>query len=155
MAKKEKIYNNTKLEAALKRVTYSGLTSEATIIINQTIQECKSLGKYKLPVKDVFYIVKHATELSKAQVEHYLSLTRAEQMKKTTASVSSIEKYKLACTEVAKALDKFVEEGGILCGLKKALPSKPLTDEQQSKVLELLNNKKSAKELIAYLQTIV
>ena len=103
----------------------------------------------------MFYIVQNATELSKAQVEHYLSLTRADQMKKTTASVSSIEKYKMACTEVAKALDKFVEEGGILCGLKKALPCKPLTDEQQSTVLELLNNRKSAKELIAYLQTIV
>ncbi|EMM1613019.1 hypothetical protein AB6J97_001011 [Raoultella ornithinolytica] len=155
MARKERVYNNTKLEATLKHVTYRGLTSEATIIINQTIQECKSLGKYKIPVKDVFYIVKHATELSKAQVEYYLSLTRANQMKKTTTSVSSIEKYKLACTEVAKALDKFVEEGGTLCGLKKVLPGKPLSDEQQNAVQELLNSKTSAKELIAYLQTII
>lgn len=154
LAKKEKIYDNKKLEEALKRVTYIGLTSEATIIINQTIQECKSLGKYKIPVKDVFYIVKHATELSKAQVEYYLSLTRADQMKKTTTSLSSIEKYKLACTVVATALDKFVEEGGMLCGLKKALPGKPLTDEQQNAVQELLNSKASAKVLIAYLRTI-
>ncbi|NQF21452.1 hypothetical protein FCI58_20095 [Enterobacter hormaechei] len=79
MAKKEKIYDNTKLETALKKVSYDGLTSEATLIINKTIQECKSLGKYKLPVKDIFYIVKHATELSKVQVEYYLSLTRSDE----------------------------------------------------------------------------
>ena len=102
MAKKEKIYNNTKSEALLKRVSYNGLTSEATLIINQTIQECKSLGKYKLPVKDVFYIVQNATELSKAQVKYYLTLTRSEQMKKFAASESSIEKYKLACTAEPK-----------------------------------------------------
>lgn len=155
MAKKERIYNNKKLEEALKRVTYSGLTSEATLIINQTIQECKSLGKYKLPVKDVFYIVKHATELSKVQVKYYLTLTRSDQMKKFAASESSIEKYKLACTAVAKALDKFVEEGGTLCGLKKAFPGKPLTDEQKNAVQELLNSNTSAKDLIAYLRTIV
>lgn len=154
MAKKEKIYDNTKLETALKKVSYDGLTSEATLIINKTIQECKSLGKYKLPVKDIFYIVKHATELSKVQVEYYLSLTRSDQMKKTATSVSSIEKYKLACTAVATALDKFVEEGGMLCGLKKALPGKPLTDEQKDAVQELLNNNASAKVLIAYLRTI-
>lgn len=154
MAKKEKIYNNTKLEAALKRVSYKGLTSEATLIINQTIQECNSLGKYKLPVKDVFYIIKNATELSKAQVKYYLTLTRSDQMKKLAASESSIEKYKLACTAVATALDNFVEEGGTLCGLKKALPGKPLTDEQQNAVQELLNSNASAKDLIAYLQTI-
>lgn len=155
MAKKEKIYNNAKLEAALKRVSYNGLTSEATLIINQTIQECKSLGKYKLPVKDVFYIVQNATELSKAQVMHYLNLSRMEQSKNFVASESSIEKYKLACTAVAKALDKFVEEGGTLCGLKKVLPGKPLTDEQKNAVQELLNSNASAKVLIAYLRTIV
>ncbi|ELY3598831.1 hypothetical protein ACVUJJ_004178 [Cronobacter turicensis] len=154
MAKKERIYDNKKLEEALKRVTYSGLTSEATLIINQTIQDCKSLGKYKLPVKDVFYIVRNATELSKAQVKHYLALTRMDQSKNFAASESSIEKYKLACTAVAKALDKFVDEGGMLCGLKKALPGKPLTDEQQNAVQELLDSKASAKNLIAYLRTI-
>ncbi|EBU4640163.1 TPA: hypothetical protein P1459_002965 [Salmonella enterica subsp. enterica serovar Aberdeen] len=154
MAKKEKIYNNTKLEAALKRVSYNGLTSEATLIINQTIQECKSLGKYKLPVKDVFYIVRNATELSKAQVKHYLTITRSDQMKKFAASESSIEKYKSACTAVAKALDKYVEDGGTLCGLKKALPDKSLTDEQKNAVQELLDSKASAKALIAYLQKI-
>ena len=155
MAKKEKIYDNTKLEAALKTVTYNCLTSEATLIINQTIQECKSLGKYKLPVKDVFYIIRNAKELSKAQVKHFLSLTRVDQSKSFAASESSIEKYKLACTAVAIALDKFVDEGGTLCGLKKALPGKPLTDEQQDTVQEFLNSKTSAKELIAYLRTII
>lgn len=154
MAKKEKIYDNTKLEAGLKSVSYNGLTSEATLIINQTIQECKSLGKYKLPVKDVFYIIKNATELSKAQVKYFLTLTRSEQMKRFAASESSIEKYKLACTAVAKVLDKFVEEGGTLCGLKKALPGKPLTDEQKNAVQELLDSNASAKDLIAYLRAI-
>ncbi|WP_368529423.1 hypothetical protein [Enterobacter cloacae] len=155
MAKKGKIYDNTKLETALRRVSYNSLTSEATLLINETIQGCKSLGKYKLPVKDVFYIIQNATELSKAQVKHYLTLTRANQSKSFASSESSIEKYKLACTAVATALDKFVEEGGTLCGLKKALPGKPLTDEQQNVVQELLNSKTSAKELMAYIKTIV
>ncbi|SJZ36270.1 hypothetical protein [Pantoea eucalypti] len=158
MAKKEVIHNNTKLNEALKRTTYNSLSPQAKIIINEAIQNCASLGKYKLPVEDVYYIIRNASELSKAQVLHHLTIYRTDRSKKLPNSDSSIEKYKKACISVAEALEAFVEGGGLLCGIKaameKVLPAKPMNDEQKQAVQELLNGNASASEVIAFLQTI-
>ncbi|WP_432257213.1 hypothetical protein ACRAOD_17480 [Raoultella ornithinolytica] len=157
MAKKEVIHDNSKLNAALKRITYNGLSPEAKIVINEAIQNCPSLGKYKLPVDDVFYIIRNAGELSKAQVEYHLTIYRSDKSQKLPNSVSSIEKYKKACSAVAIALEAFTEGGGLLCGLKaateKVLP-KPMSDAHKQAVQELLNANASASEVIAFLQTI-
>lgn len=154
MAKKEVIHDNTKLNEALKRTNYNGLSPEAKTVINEAIQNCPSLGKYKLPVEDVFNIIRNANELSKAQVLHHLTIYRSDKSKKFPNSVSSIEKYKKACTAVAKALEAFIEGGGLLCGLKKVLPAKPMNDEQKQAVQKLLDENASATDIIAYLQTI-
>ncbi|EMW1139720.1 hypothetical protein AAEL24_000281 [Serratia marcescens] len=154
MAKPEKSKDNSELSELLKKLPYRKLSIDATRVINDVIQSCSFLGKYKVPVDDVYAVIRNATEISKAQVEYQLSTHRANTQQKQVNGSSSIEKYKRACTLVAEALDKFIEEGGELDALKKVLPAKKMTNDQKQKVQEMMTGDLSPKDLIAYLKTI-
>ncbi|HCU0431134.1 TPA: hypothetical protein OUE92_003336 [Serratia marcescens] len=155
MAKPEKSKDNSELSELLKKLPYRKLSIDATRVINDVIQSCSFLGKYKVPVDDVYAVIRNATEISKVQVEYQLSIYRVSTQQKQVKGVSSIEKYKRACTLVAEALDKFIEEGGELDALKKVLPAKKMTDEQKQQVQKMMTGDLSPTDLIAYLKTIL
>jgi len=155
MAKTEKTYNNELLNKSLKSTTYNGLSVEAKKKLTETIQGCTFLGKYKLPEKDIYYIVRNCPELSLASVEYYLSINRVNNNQNTVHGKSTIEKYKRACILACRALEALIDEGEQIDGLKKVMPSKPLTESQKAHCIELLaKDDISAVELLAYLQSV-
>jgi len=159
MAKKEVCHDNTQIKEELKSIPkYSSLSSEAKKVLYDTINNCPSLGKYKLPVEDIFYIVRNANELSKAQVEYHLTIYRSDKSKKFPNSVSSIEKYKRACTAVVVALEAFTDDGGILCGtkaaIKKVLPPKPMTDDQYAAIQSMIDTRATIDDFTAFFKSI-
>lgn len=154
MEKKEKSKDNVELSKTLKKLAYRNLSIDVKKVINDVIQSCNFLGEYKVPVEDVYAVIRNANEISKVQVEYQLSAYRVSTQQKQVKGVSSIEKYKRACILVAEALDKFIEEGGELDALKKVLPAKKMTDEQKQKVQEMMTGDVSAKDVMAYLKTI-
>lgn len=155
MAKTEKTYNNERLNKSLERTTYNGLSVEAKKTLTETIQGCTFLGKNKLPEKDIYYILRNCPEISLASVEYYLSISRSNNNQKMVHGKSSIEKYKRACILACKSLEALIDEGEQIDGLKKVMPSKPLTESQKAHCTELLaKDDISAVELLAYLQTI-
>ncbi|ENG6105861.1 hypothetical protein ACAY19_003606 [Serratia liquefaciens] len=154
MAKKEKSNDNALLNGLLTKRTYRSLSSEAKQVINDVIQSCRFLGEYKVPVEDVYAIIKNASELSKAQVQYHLNIYRVNNQLKLVNGTSSIEKYKRACTLVADALEEFIENGGELCALQKHRPAKLMTEAQKQQVQEMMTGDLSPKDLIAYLKTI-
>lgn len=155
MAKRETIYDNARLHKELNNRSYTSLSSEARKAITDTIQGCKFLGKYKLPEKDVFYLVRECFEISKKLTEHHLNMNRLKNGETTIHSESSIEKYKKVTTLVAIALEKLLDNGDSLCFFAKHRASKRMTEEQEQHYLQMSVDKLSLKERIAYLQSLL
>ncbi|HHL3336973.1 hypothetical protein [Klebsiella quasipneumoniae] len=155
MAKPETIYDNARLHKELNNRSYTSLSSEARKAITDTIQGCKFLGMYKLPEKDVFYLVRDCFEISKKLTEHHLNMNRIKNKEKAIHGESSIEKYKRVATLVAIELEKLLDNGDSLCFFAKHRVSKGMTEEQEQHYLQMSVDKLSIKERIAYLQSLL
>lgn len=155
MAKKETIHDNAVMKEALKYVgSFSNLSPDAKKVVNNAIQNCQSIGKYKLPVEDVIYIVRNADVLSCDEVEKQLTAAKAHLFKKAATSKSSIDKYKKACTHVAKALEQYIADEGELNGvkaaLKKAKSQRIMSNEQKQMLLDLIEADATIEEIQAF-----
>ena len=155
MAKREKIYDNARLHKELNNRSYTSLSSEARKAITDTIQGCKFLGKYKLPEKDVFYLVRECFEISKKLTEHHLNMNRLKNEEKMIHGESSIEKYKRVTTLVAISFEKLLDDGIDLCGFAKYRAGKVMTEEQEQHYSQMSENKLTVQERIAYLRTLL
>jgi hypothetical protein len=155
MAKRETIYDNTRLQSALDGKPYTTLSPEARKTLTDTIQGCKFLGKYKVSEDDVFYLVRECVEISKKITEHHLNMNRIKNGVKMIHGESSIEKYKRVATLVAIAFEKLLDNGIALCGFAKFKAGKAMTEEQEQHYLQMSAVKLTVQERIAYLRTLL
>lgn len=155
MAKREKIYDNARIQLALDGKPYALLSPEARKALTDTIQECVFLGKYKVAEQDVFYLVRECFEISKTLTEHHLNMNRIKNKQKTIHGESSIEKYKRVAILVALSFEKLLDNGDSLCFFAKHRASKGMTEEQEQHYLQMSVDKLSIKERIAYLQSLL
>lgn len=155
MAKREKIYDNARLQSALVGKPFTSLSAEARKALTDTIQGCEFLGKYKVSEQDVFYLVRECFEISKKLTEHHLNMNRIKNKEKAIHGESSIEKYKRVATLVATAFDKLLDDGIDLCGFAKYKAGKAMTEEQEQHYLQMSVVKLTVQERIAYLRALL
>lgn len=155
MAKKEKIYDNSRLYEKLDKQSFTTLSKEAKAVLRETIQSCAFLGKHKVPEGDVYYLVRGCFEVSMVMVEHHLSVYRVSKNQKIIHDVSTIEKYKRVTTMVCEAFTELLDKGISLNDMDRLKPAKTLTDEQEAVYAQMAVDKMTVQERIAYLQTLL